>query len=55
MSESIKGFCLHGREKILPNSGVKVTSNTSVVDMEIPELKEGEIRGQDIIYGYLWF
>jgi len=51
MSESIRGFCLHGREKIIPNSGISVTSNTSVVDMEIPELKEGEIRARTLYTG----
>jgi len=51
MSESIRGFCLHGREKILPNSGITVTNNTSVVDMEIPELKEGEIRARTLYTG----
>ncbi|MDP4681105.1 MAG: alcohol dehydrogenase catalytic domain-containing protein, partial [Cyclobacteriaceae bacterium] len=51
MSESIKGFCLHGREKIYPNSGVLVTSNTSVVEMDIPELKEGEILAKTLYTG----
>ncbi|MDN5215173.1 alcohol dehydrogenase catalytic domain-containing protein [Fulvivirgaceae bacterium BMA12] len=51
MSESIKGFCLHGRERIIPSSGVSVISNTSVVDMEIPELKEGEILAKPIYTG----
>jgi len=51
MSKSIKGFCLHGREKILSNSGVTVTSNTSVVDVEIPELKEGEILARTLYTG----
>ncbi len=51
MSKTIKGFCLHGREKIVPNSGVSVTSNTSVVDMEIPSLKEGEILAKTLYTG----
>ncbi len=50
MSE-IKGFCLHGREKILPGSGVNVTANTSVVDMDLPPLKEGEIRAKTLYTG----
>lgn len=50
MSETIKGFCLHGREKIYPSSD-NVTKNTSVVDMEIPELKEGEILAKTLYTG----
>src|SRR5690606_30096386 len=51
MSEKIKGFCLHGREKIIPGPGVSVTGNTSVVDMEIPTLREGEIRAKTLFTG----
>lgn len=51
MSETIKGFCLQGKEKIYPNSGVTVTSNTAVVDMDIPELKEGEILAKTLYTG----
>lgn len=51
MNERIKGFCLHGREKIMPDSGVSVTANTSVVDMEIPTLREGEIRAKTLFTG----
>lgn len=51
MSEIIKGFCLQGKEKIYPNSGVSVTSNTAVVDMEMPELKEGEILAKTLYTG----
>ena len=51
MSEAIKGFCLQGREKIIPNTGVKVTGNTAVIDMELPELKEGEIRARTLFTG----
>lgn len=50
MSEIIKGFCLQGREKIYPNSD-NVTRNTAVVDMEIPELKEGEILAKTLYTG----
>ena len=50
MSESIKGFCLQGKEKIHPNSD-NVTRNTAVVDMEIPELKEGEILAKPLYTG----
>lgn len=50
MSESIKGFCLHGREKISPGAE-DVMKNTSVVDMEIPPLKEGEIRAKTLFTG----
>lgn len=51
MNETIKGFCLHGKEKIMPGPGVSVTSNTSVVDMEIPTLREGEIRAKTLFTG----
>ena len=51
MSETIKGFCLQGKEKIYPNSGASVTSNTAVVEMEIPELKEGEILAKTLYTG----
>ncbi|WP_299535831.1 alcohol dehydrogenase catalytic domain-containing protein [Ulvibacterium sp.] len=51
MTNAIKGFCLHGKERIYPNSGVSVTSNTSVVDMELPELKEGEILAKTLYTG----
>lgn len=51
MSKGIKGFCLHGREKINPNSGTPVTRNTSVVDMAIPPLKEGEILAKTLYTG----
>ncbi|WP_026810491.1 zinc-dependent alcohol dehydrogenase [Arenibacter latericius] len=51
MSEKIKGFCLHGREKIMPNSDGLVTRNTSVVEMDIPQLKEGEILAKTLFTG----
>ncbi|MGB5497471.1 MAG: alcohol dehydrogenase catalytic domain-containing protein [Maribacter sp.] len=51
MSESIKGFCLHGSEKIYPNSDVPVTKNTAVIAMEIPSLKEGEILAKTLYTG----
>lgn len=51
MSKAIKGFCLHGREKINPNSGIPVTSNTSVIEMEIPPLREGEILAKTLFTG----
>ena len=50
MSETIKGFCLQRQEKIYPNSD-NVTSNAEVVDMEIPELKEGEILAKTLYTG----
>lgn len=50
MSETIKGFCLERREKIYPNSD-NVLSNAAVVEMEIPELKEGEILAKTLYTG----
>ncbi len=51
MTEKIKGFCLHGREKIMPHSEGLVTRNTSVVDMDLPPLKEGEILAKTLFTG----
>ncbi|MFK7811897.1 MAG: alcohol dehydrogenase catalytic domain-containing protein, partial [Maribacter sp.] len=51
MSETIKGYCLQGKEKIYPNSGVSVTSNSAIVEMEIPELEEGEILAKTLYTG----
>ena len=51
MNKPIKGFCLHGKEKIVPSSGLEVTSNTSVVEMEIPQLKEGELLAKTLYTG----
>lgn len=51
MSKAIKGFCLQNKEKIYPNSGVSVTSNSAVVEMEIPKLKEGEILAKTLYTG----
>ena len=51
MSTRPRGFCLQGTEKIYPNSGVPVTSNTAVVDMEIPDLGPGEILAKTLYTG----
>ncbi len=51
MRDTIKGFCLHGREKIRLDSDIPVTHNTSVVEMGIPSLKEGEIRAKTLYTG----
>jgi L-iditol 2-dehydrogenase len=51
MSKNIKGFCLHGKEKIMPGSEGSVIRNTSVIEMEIPELKEGEILAKTLYTG----
>ena len=51
MSKTIKGLCLHGRERISPNSGVPITCNTSVVEMTMPSLKEGEILAKTLYSG----
>ena len=51
MSENIKGFCLQGREKIMPGSEGSVIRNTVVIDMEIPELQEGEILAKTLYTG----
>jgi len=51
MSETIKGFCLHSREKILPGSEGSVIRNTSVIEMEMPQLAEGEILAKTLYTG----
>ena len=51
MSEIIKGFCLHGREKIKPGSGESLTRNTNVVTIDLPELKEGELLARTLYTG----
>ena len=51
MSNSIKGFCLQSNEKIYPNSGQSVLSNSAVVEMEMPPLKEGEILAKTLYTG----
>jgi threonine dehydrogenase-like Zn-dependent dehydrogenase len=51
MNTPIKGFCLHSNEKINPYSDGPVTRNTSVIEMEIPELKEGELLAKTLYTG----
>ena len=51
MNGTIKGFCLQGREKIMPNSEGSVIRNTAVIDMEIPKLAEGEILAKTLYTG----
>ncbi|MEO1010764.1 MAG: zinc-binding dehydrogenase [Bacteroidota bacterium] len=50
MNNTIKGFCLKAGERIAPSSR-DVLSNTAVVDMEIPKLKEGEILAKTLFTG----
>ncbi len=51
MRETIKGFCLQGREKIYPGSEGSVTRNAAVTSMEMPQLKEGEILAKTLYTG----
>ena len=51
MSDTIKGFCLHGREKIKPSTAGDLSLNTKVVEMEIPQLKEGELLAKTLFTG----
>jgi threonine dehydrogenase-like Zn-dependent dehydrogenase len=51
MSKSIKGFCLHGRKRINPTAEGSVTENTSVIEMETPELREGEFLARTLYTG----
>jgi len=51
MNKIAKGFCIQKKEKITPGSGKSVTSNTAVVDFELPTLKEGEILAKTLYTG----
>ncbi|MEM9141638.1 MAG: alcohol dehydrogenase catalytic domain-containing protein [Bacteroidota bacterium] len=51
MTETIQGFCLQGREKIKPGPDNDVLGNTAIVDMELPELEEGEILAKTLYTG----
>lgn len=51
MASTLRGFCLHGTDKIYPNSGIPVTSNTEVVDMDLPALQHGEILAKTLYTG----
>ncbi|MCW5516875.1 zinc-dependent alcohol dehydrogenase [Muriicola sp. Z0-33] len=51
MSTSIKGFCLHGSEKIKPATATDLSLNTNIVEMEVPELKEGELLAKTLYTG----
>ncbi|MGB7393405.1 MAG: alcohol dehydrogenase catalytic domain-containing protein [Pricia sp.] len=51
MSENLKGFCLQGKQRIYPGKDEPLTTNTAVVDMEIPELNEGEILAKTLYTG----
>ncbi len=51
MKQEIKGFCLQGSQRIYPNTAEDVTANTSVITMEMPALKEGEIRAKTLYTG----
>ncbi|MDR2383357.1 MAG: alcohol dehydrogenase catalytic domain-containing protein [Prevotellaceae bacterium] len=44
----IKGFCLHGSERFHPGEAEAVRRNTSIVEMEMPELKNGEILAETL-------
>ena len=46
----IKGFCLHAKEKIKPTADL-VTANTAVIEIDLPALKEGEIRAKTLFTG----
>jgi L-gulonate 5-dehydrogenase len=47
-NKSIKGFCLHGSKRFHPGEAEAVECNTSIVEMEMPELKEGEILAETL-------
>ncbi|MDR2286247.1 MAG: alcohol dehydrogenase catalytic domain-containing protein [Prevotellaceae bacterium] len=44
----IKGFSLHGSERFHPGEAEAVKRNTFIVEMEMPELKEGEILAETL-------
>jgi L-gulonate 5-dehydrogenase len=44
----IKGFSLNGSTRFHPGEAEAVATNTSIVEMEMPELKEGEILAETL-------
>ncbi|MDR2859679.1 MAG: alcohol dehydrogenase catalytic domain-containing protein, partial [Mediterranea sp.] len=47
-NKTIKGFSLNGTERFHPGDADAVKKNTSIVEMEMPELKEGEILAETL-------
>ncbi|MDR0384913.1 MAG: alcohol dehydrogenase catalytic domain-containing protein [Prevotellaceae bacterium] len=47
-NNTVKGFSLNGNERFHPGDATAVKQNTSVVEMEMPELKEGEILAETL-------
>jgi threonine dehydrogenase-like Zn-dependent dehydrogenase len=45
---TVKGYCLHGTERFHPGEGEAVQKNASVVEIEMPPLKEGEILAETL-------
>jgi L-gulonate 5-dehydrogenase len=47
-NKTIKGLSLNGSERFHPGEAEAVERNTSIVEMEMPELKEGEILAETL-------
>jgi L-gulonate 5-dehydrogenase len=47
-NKTVKGFSLNGSERFHPGEAEAVERNTSTVEMEMPELKEGEILAETL-------
>jgi threonine dehydrogenase-like Zn-dependent dehydrogenase len=48
MSKVIKGFSLNGTKRFHPGEAEAVGENTSIVEIEMPELKDGEILAETL-------
>ncbi|NQZ58574.1 MAG: alcohol dehydrogenase catalytic domain-containing protein [Lentisphaeraceae bacterium] len=48
---AIKAFRLKSEDKITPDSGLSVTHNAEVAEIELPELQHGEILAQPLFTG----
>jgi threonine dehydrogenase-like Zn-dependent dehydrogenase len=48
MNKTIKGFSLNGTERFHPGEAEAIEKNTSIVEMEMPGLKEGEILAETL-------
>ena len=46
--KQIKGFCLHGVKRFHPGEAEAVKENASIIEMEMPVLKEGELLAETL-------
>ena len=48
MNKKIRGYCVHGVKRFHPGEAEAVTENASIVEMEMPALKEGEMLAETL-------